>query len=81
MPDAHWGCCSYDHKRVRTIVCPAAGGENGAPNLMLREGHVWAPKEVTVPISEVDRIAKKIVHLKMSRADVEALSAVSVRRG
>ena len=48
---------------------------------MLREGHVWAPKEVTVPISEVDRIAKKIVHLKMSRADVEALSAVSVRRG
>jgi len=48
---------------------------------MLREGHVWAPKEVTIPISEVDRIAEKIVYLKMSRANVEALPAISVRRG
>jgi hypothetical protein len=48
---------------------------------MLREGRVWAPKEVMVPISEVGRLAEKAVYLQMSRAIVEALPSIPVRRG
>jgi sporulation protein YlmC with PRC-barrel domain len=60
------------------VVEPESGS---ITHLMLREGHVWAPKEVTIPISEVDRIAEKIVYLRMKRANVAALPAIPVRRG
>ncbi|HSR35102.1 MAG TPA: hypothetical protein VLY63_31420 [Anaerolineae bacterium] len=60
------------------VVEPESGS---ITHLMLREGHVWAPKEVTVPISEVDRIAEKTVYLRMNRASVEALPAMPVRKG
>lgn len=65
--------------RLDEFVVEADSGS--ITHLMLREGHVWAPKEVTVPISEVDRIAGKAVYLRMSRAHVQALPAMPARRG
>jgi hypothetical protein len=60
------------------MVDPASGSIS---HLMLREGHLWAPKQVTVPISEVERIDDRAVYLRMSRAGIESLPAIAVRRG
>jgi hypothetical protein len=49
-------------------------------HLRLRKGHKWAPKEVTVPVSEVDRIGDRGVHLRMNRASIEALPAAAAGR-
>ena len=49
-------------------------------HLVMREGHVWAPKEATVPVSEVERLGDKAVYLRKDRAAVAALPAVPARR-
>jgi hypothetical protein len=59
------------------MVDPASGS---ITHLMLRGGHMWAPKEVTVPISEVDRFGERAVYLRMSRAGIEALPAIAAQR-
>jgi hypothetical protein len=45
-------------------------------HLQVRKGYVWAPKEVTIPVSEVDRIGDRGVYLKMNRAGIKALPSV-----
>jgi sporulation protein YlmC with PRC-barrel domain len=59
------------------VVDPASGS---ITHLQLRKGHVWAPKEVTVPISEVDRFGDRGVYLRMNRAGIKALPATAARR-
>jgi sporulation protein YlmC with PRC-barrel domain len=59
------------------MVDPASGS---ITDLLLRKGPVWAPKEVTVPMSEVDRIGERAIALRMNRASIEALPATAVRR-
>ncbi len=49
-------------------------------HLVLREGHLWGQKDVTIPVSEIDVIAEDAVYLKLDRESVEALPAVPVRR-
>jgi hypothetical protein len=58
-------------------VDPASGS---ITHLQLRKGWVWAPKEVTIPVSEVDRIADRGVYLRMNRAGIEALPVAAARR-
>jgi NaMN:DMB phosphoribosyltransferase len=50
-------------------------------HLVLREGHLWAGKEIAVPISEIGRMSDDEVHLKLSKAQVEQLPAISIHRG
>jgi sporulation protein YlmC with PRC-barrel domain len=50
-------------------------------HLVLREGLPWDQEEVTIPITEIDRIEEKAVYLKLDKDGVEALPAVAVRRG
>jgi len=59
------------------MVDPASGS---ITHLMLRKGPVWAPKEVTVPISEVGRLGEKVVYLQTSRASIEALPTTPAPR-
>ena len=59
------------------LVDPVTGS---ITHLGLRKGHIWAQREVMVPVSEVDRIGDRRVHLRMNQADIEALSATTVRR-
>jgi len=55
--------------------------ENGhVTHLVLREGHLWAQKEVTIPVSQIERISKDSVYLKLDRTGVEKLPAVPVKR-
>jgi len=49
-------------------------------HLVLREGHLWGEKDVTIPVSQIDHIEEGTVHLKLSKPDIEALPAIPVRR-
>jgi sporulation protein YlmC with PRC-barrel domain len=49
-------------------------------HLVLREGHLWGQKDVTIPVSEIDRIEEGTVYLKLDRKHVEALPTIPVRR-
>lgn len=49
-------------------------------HLVLREGHLWGKKDVTVPVAEIDHIEADTVYLKLSKKEVEALPSVKVRR-
>ena len=48
--------------------------------VVLREGHLWGQKDVTIPISEIERVEENTVHLKIDKRTIEALPAIPVRR-
>jgi sporulation protein YlmC with PRC-barrel domain len=49
-------------------------------HLVLREGHLWGQKDVTIPISEIQRMEDDTVYLKLDKHSIEALPAIPVRR-
>ena len=48
-------------------------------HLVLREGHFWGQKDVTIPVSEIDRIEADRIFLKLDKHAVGELPAVPVR--
>jgi sporulation protein YlmC with PRC-barrel domain len=42
-------------------------------HLVLREGHFWGQKEVTIPVAQIERIENDTVYLKLSKAEIEKL--------
>ena len=48
--------------------------------LVLREGHLWRQKLVTIPILEIDRIETDLIHLKLSKQDIEKLPVIPAKR-
>jgi sporulation protein YlmC with PRC-barrel domain len=49
-------------------------------HLVLREGHLWGKKDVTIPVSQIDHIEEDTVHLKIDKQSIEAMPAIPVRR-
>ncbi len=49
-------------------------------HLVLREGHLWDKRDVTIPVSEIDRIADDAVYLKLERKIIATLPTVPRRR-
>jgi sporulation protein YlmC with PRC-barrel domain len=49
-------------------------------HLVLREGHLWGQKDVTIPVSEIDQIKEDVVYLKLDRHSVGKLPGIPVRR-
>jgi sporulation protein YlmC with PRC-barrel domain len=49
-------------------------------HLIMREGHLWGQKDVSIPLSAIDRIEEDTVHLKLSKDEIEALPAIPIRR-
>ena len=49
-------------------------------HLVLLEGHLWAKKEVTLPLSAIDHSEGDTVYLNLDKKAVEALPTVPVRR-
>lgn len=49
-------------------------------HLVLREGHLWGQRDVTIPVSQIDRIEEDTVYLKLTRQEVENLLTVPVRK-
>jgi hypothetical protein len=59
------------------LVDPASGH---ITHLVVREGHVWGQKDVTVPVAQIDRYEEETVYLKLDKAGVEDLPTIPVRR-
>jgi hypothetical protein len=49
-------------------------------HLVLRHGHLWGRKDMTIPVSEIDRIADDGVYLKLGKDVIATLPAVPVQR-
>jgi uncharacterized membrane protein/sporulation protein YlmC with PRC-barrel domain len=49
-------------------------------HLVLREGHLWGKKEITLPISAIDYVEEDTVVLKLDKEALEALPAIPVVR-
>ena len=49
-------------------------------HLILRRGHLWGIKNITIPVEEIDRIEQDMVYLKLNKDQVKSLPAVAVRR-
>ena len=49
-------------------------------HLVLRKGHLWDPRDVTIPVRQIDRIAERTVYLKLDKAQIGALPAIKVKR-
>lgn len=49
-------------------------------HLVLREGHLWGKKDLTVPLSAVDRMDEYIVNLKLDKKTIKSLPAVPLKR-
>jgi sporulation protein YlmC with PRC-barrel domain len=49
-------------------------------HLVLREGHLWGQKDVTIPVTAIERIEDDTVHLKIDKRAIEALPTIPVQR-
>lgn len=49
-------------------------------HVVLRHGHLWGKKEVTLPMSDIDRIAGGMVYLKIDKATVDSRPTIPVKR-
>lgn len=49
-------------------------------HLVLREGHLWGQKDVTIPISAMGKTSEEMVHLSLTKKQIEALPTVPIHR-
>lgn len=59
------------------VIDPDSGN---ITHLVLQEGHLWDQEEVMIPITEIERIEERTVHLALDRDGVKALPAIPVHR-
>ena len=52
----------------------------GITHLLLREGHLWGTKDVTIPITGIKDIQAGVVHLKLTKQAIAALPAVKLHK-
>ena len=49
-------------------------------HLIMREGHLWSKRDVTIPVDLIDHFKDNTVFLRLSKMDIEKLPNVPVRR-
>jgi sporulation protein YlmC with PRC-barrel domain len=49
-------------------------------HLVLRKGHLWGERDITIPVSHIDRVAPEAVYLKLDKEAVNALHGITVHR-
>lgn len=49
-------------------------------HLVMREGHLWGQKDVTIPVDRIDHYEENTVYLKLSKQDIEKLPSVPAKR-
>lgn len=54
--------------------------DNTISHLVLREGHFWGQKNITIPMRQIDRIEENTVWLKLDKQSIEALPAIPIHR-
>jgi sporulation protein YlmC with PRC-barrel domain len=50
-------------------------------HMVLREGHLWGQKNISIPLSQIDRIEENTVWLKLDKKSIEALPIIPIHRG
>ncbi len=63
--------------RVEEFLVDPSNGR--ITHLVMREGHSWAPKDVTISISDIGRIGERAVYLTLDKHSVESLPAVPAK--
>ncbi len=72
-------CASDGHVgRVDEFLVEKKSGH--ITHLVLREGHLWGKKDVSVPVDQIDRYEDKCVYLKMDKKSIEDLPPVHIDR-
>jgi sporulation protein YlmC with PRC-barrel domain len=64
--------------RVDEFVVDPANGQ--ITHLVLREGHLWGHRDVTIPVSEIDHIEQDRVYLNLDKQAVGELPSIPIRR-
>jgi hypothetical protein len=59
------------------LVGPVSGN---ITHLVLRKGHPWVEREVTIPVSQIDHIEEKVVYLKVDKKTIASMPSVPVKR-
>lgn len=49
-------------------------------HIVMREGHLWGAKDVTIPVSEIEKIDDDTVYLKLDKQTVAALPGTPIHR-
>jgi sporulation protein YlmC with PRC-barrel domain len=55
-------------------------GSGRITHLVLRKGHLWGKRDVTIPLDQIDRVEDDVVYLKLNKEAVGGLPGVPVRR-
>jgi sporulation protein YlmC with PRC-barrel domain len=50
-------------------------------HLVLRHGHLWGQRDISLPVGEIAHIAENTVYLKLSKRQIEQLPAMPVAGG
>jgi sporulation protein YlmC with PRC-barrel domain len=56
-------------------------GTDAITHLVLREGHLWGQKDVSIPVGQIDHYRDNTVYLKLDKQAIEALPTISIHRG
>jgi len=59
------------------VLDPKSGAITG---LVMRKGHLWGAREVTVPVDQIDFVDGESVYLKLDKSAVGTLPAMKLRR-
>ena len=49
-------------------------------HMMLQEGHLWGKKQITLPLSAIDRVHEDTVYLKLDKQAIKELPAIPIKR-
>ena len=55
-------------------------GNDQITHLVMREGHFWGQKDVTIPVIQIDHYRDNTVYLKLNKQEIEKLPAIPVQR-
>jgi sporulation protein YlmC with PRC-barrel domain len=58
------------------LIAPQTGH---ITHLVMRKGHLWGQRDVTIPISQISHIEEDVVYLKLDKAGIAALPTIPIR--
>jgi uncharacterized protein YrrD len=64
--------------RVDEFLVDPANGH--VTHLVMREGHLWAQKDVAIPISQIEHLGESEVFLKLNKREIGELPEIRLRR-
>ncbi len=72
--DARVEAADGDVGKVEELIIEPATGV--VSHLVLRKGHFWGKRDVTIPLEQVDHVEGDVVYLKLDKKAIEQLPAV-----